>query len=106
MTTPAPRIPRTSGERPIAPDAKSAAEAIKEIEVITGSRVIAYISRRLLGPWDILPFHRLLAHIGHQDEISVIVQSRGGFPDDAFKLANVIHEFGRQNHVHSSVICE
>lgn len=96
MTTPVQRKPRTRSENPTASDSKTAAQAIEEIEGIIGSRVIAYVSRRLLGPWDVLPFHRILADIGHQEHISVIVQSRGGFPDDAYKLANVIHEFGDQ----------
>ena len=77
-----------------APNGKSAGEAIKEIEELTGHRVVAYVSRRSLGPWDILPFYRLLAGIGHQEDLSIIVQSSGGYPDDAFKLATVIHEFG------------
>ena len=93
-TTAAANRVKARGKRPIASDTWSSSEAIKEIEDITESRVIAYVSTRLLGPWDILPFHRLLAKIGHQENLSVIVQSRGGFPDDAFKLANVIHEFG------------
>lgn len=94
MTTGRNRRLRQRSTTQVASDAKSAAEAIKEIEAVTESRVIAYVATRSLGPWDILPFYRVLAKIGHQSELSVIVQSRGGFPDDAFKLANVIHEFG------------
>ena len=95
MVTPAaPKRPRQRSKRSVASNDNPTAEAIKAIEALTESRVIAYVSERSLGPWDILPFHRLLAKIGHQQKISVIVQSRGGFPDDAFKLANVIHEFG------------
>lgn len=87
---------RKPSKEPVASDARSPAQAIEAIEGVTGSRVIAYVSARILGPWDILPFHRLLARIGHQEELSVIVQSRGGYSDDAFKLANVIHEFGNR----------
>ena len=79
-----------------APNEQSAGDAIKEIEDLTGHRVVAYVSRRSLGPWDILPFYRLLAGIGYQEELSIIVQSPGGYPDDAFKLATVIHEFGER----------
>ena len=94
MTTNAQTRPRQRKTKPMASGPKTPADAIKELEPIVGSRVIAYVSQRTLGPWDIIPFYRLLAKIGHQDKLSVIVQSRGGFPDDAFKLANVIHEFG------------
>ena len=77
-----------------APREQSAGDAIKEIEEITSHRVVAYVSKRPLGPWDVLPFYRLLAKIGHQKDLSIIVQSSGGYPDDAYKLATVIHEFG------------
>ncbi len=93
VTTAVQRRARQRAKQLTASSTTSAAEAIREIENLTQSRAIVYVSGRMLGPWDILPFHRLLAKIGHQDKLSVIVQSRGGFPDDAFKLANVIHEF-------------
>ena len=77
-----------------APEEQSAGAAIKEIEDLVGHRVFAYVGRRSLGPWDIEPFYRVLSKIGRQDELSVIVESSGGYPDDAFKLATVLHEFG------------
>lgn len=93
-TTTTPKRARQRSKKPKTSDVNPTAQAIKDIEELTGSRVITYVSRRMLGPWDISPIHRLLANIGHQHKVSVIVQSEGGYPDDAFKLANVIHEFG------------
>jgi hypothetical protein len=75
------------------PAEKSASEAIKEIEPVADSRVIVYTSGRNIGYWDIPPLYRLLDKLGHQQRLSVILQSHGGFTDDAFKMANTIHEF-------------
>lgn len=72
---------------------KPAAQAIKELEECTGRRIIVYTSQRFLGPWDVPPLYSLLAKMGHQEKLSVVVQSHGGFQDDAFKMANVIREF-------------
>ncbi|MDE2839997.1 MAG: hypothetical protein OXM03_05155 [Chloroflexota bacterium] len=84
----------TTTEKQNQDEKKSAAQVIGEIEEITNSRVISFVGRRSLGTWDILPFHRVLAGISHQEQLSVIVQSLGEFSDDAFKLARVIREFG------------
>ena len=93
-------VPESPNEECGQPDREAAprpaSEAIQEIENLVDSRVLAYISKRSLGPWDILPAYQLLEEIGKQERITVIVQSRGGFPDDAFKLATVIREFGKQ----------
>ena len=75
------------------PVQKSATEAIREIETLQGGRVLVYTSGRSIAFWDIAPLYRLLAKMGHQSKLSIIIQSRGGFPDDAFKMANVIREF-------------
>ena len=75
------------------PTEKPASEAIREIEPITGGKVIVYTSGRYIGYWDIPPLYRLLDNLGHQKRLSVILQSRGGFTDAAFKMANIIHEF-------------
>ena len=71
---------------------KPAAQAIKEIEGIMRCRVIVYAARRSIGPWDVAPFYSLLEKLGHQDKLAIIIQSTGGFPDDAFKIAKVIRE--------------
>lgn len=73
--------------------AKPAAEAIKEIEAAIGCRIIVYVAQRSIGPWDVTPIYSLLEKLGHQNKLAVIIQSTGGFPDDAFKIANVIREF-------------
>lgn len=75
------------------PTEKSASEAIKEIESVVDSRIIVYTSGRYIGYWDIPPLYRVLDKLGHQKLLSVILQSHGGFADDAFKMANIIHEF-------------
>ena len=75
---------------------KPASEAIKEIEALIEERVIVYTSRRNIGFWDIPPLYRLLTNMGFQKNLSVIVQSQGGFIDDAFKIANIIHEFANE----------
>ena len=75
------------------PAEKLAAEAIKEIEPLASGRVLVYTSKRSLAFWDIPPLYALLEKMGHQEKLSVIIQSNGGFQDDAMKMANVIHEF-------------
>lgn len=78
---------------PQKPTEKPASEAIKEIEPIADGKVIVYTSGRYIGYWDIPPLYRLLEKLGPQKRLSIILQSRGGFSDDAFKMANIIHEF-------------
>ena len=75
-------------------ETKLPAEVIAEIENLVEGRVIVYVSYRSVGPWDITPFYESLAEIGHQENLSILIASSGGYPDDAFKLANLIHEFG------------
>jgi len=84
--------PKNKASQPVSPE-KPASQAIKEIEALIGNRAIIYISKRKLAFWDIPPFYRLLTRLGHQEKLSVILQSRGGFSDDAFKIGNMIHEF-------------
>jgi len=74
---------------------KPPAEAIKELES-EGSRVLVYTSARSIGPWDIPPLYKLMAQMGHQSKLSIIIKSTGGFSDDAFKMATVIHEFANE----------
>ena len=98
MTEAEPGAEADSGdpEEPQAAEAMRPAEALKQVEDLYGGRVIAYVSNVSLGPWDIPPFYRFLTQMGHQEKLSVLVQSEGGYADDAFKLANLIHEFGKQ----------
>jgi len=75
------------------PPAKPASKAIEEIESLVETRVIVYNSQRSLAFWDIPPFYSLLSKMGHQEKLSIILQSHGGYSEDAFKIANIIHEF-------------
>lgn len=87
-------VKKTVSEKPVTEGAKkTASQAIQEIEPLAGNKVMVYTSRRSLGPWDIPLMYKLLAEIGKQKRLAIILQSRGGFADDAYKMANVIREF-------------
>ncbi len=86
------RTPKSKDKQPESSE-KPASEAIKEIESHIKERVIVYNSRRSIGYWDIPPIYSLLSKLGHQEKLSIIIQSHGGYSDDAFKMANTIHEF-------------
>lgn len=90
-TPPKNREPKSEAPPPNS-SAKPAAQAIKEIEGMLGCRVVVYTAQRSIGPWDVPPFYSLLENLGHQGKLAIIVQSGGGFPDDAFKIATVIRE--------------
>ncbi len=72
---------------------KPASVAIAELQAMLQCRVVAYTARRSIGPWDVMPFYSILQRIGHQSKLAVAIQSTGGFPDDAFKIAQMIREF-------------
>lgn len=73
---------------------KTTSQAIKEIEVMLGNQtVIVYIQDLAIGPWDVIPIFSLLSEIGKVDTINLIIDCGGGYADDAYKIASVIHEF-------------
>ena len=71
---------------------KKAGEVIAEIENTRGHRLVAYVSIGSIGPWDILPLHELLSKLGHQEHLDFAIQSPGGYADDAYHMATVLHE--------------
>lgn len=71
---------------------KKASEVITEIENIRCHRLVVYVSRGSIGPWDILPLHTLLSKLGHQEHLDFAIQSPGGYADDAYHIATVLHE--------------
>ncbi len=76
---------------------KPASDVIKEIEdTFLNHRVLVYTAGRSIGFWDIPPMFRILEKLGKQKQLSIILQNRGGYMDDAFKMANVIHEFAEE----------
>lgn len=75
------------------PDTKEARDVIAEIEKMRGNRLVVYVSRGSIGPWDILPLHELLSKMGHQEHLDFLIQSGGGYVDDAYHMADVLHEF-------------
>lgn len=73
---------------------KTTSEAIADIEkALNNNRVIVYIADRSIGPWDVLPMFTQLSDIGKVSELNLILDSYGGFSDDAYKIADVLHEF-------------
>jgi membrane-bound ClpP family serine protease len=77
---------------------KSTAEAIGDIENALGNEpVVIYIADRSIGPWDVLPMFTQLSNkfsnTGKVNNLNLILDSGGGFPDDAYKIADIIHEF-------------
>lgn len=81
---------KTKAKAPI----KTTAEAIADVEkVLNDERVLVFIEDGLIGPWDVLPIFGLLAEVGKVSKLNVILDSSGGFADDAYKIATVLHEF-------------
>lgn len=72
---------------------REAGEVIAEIEQMRDHRAVVYISRGSIGPWDILPLNEILSKIGHQEHLDFVIQSRGGFADDAYHMADVLREY-------------
>jgi hypothetical protein len=70
------------------------AQAINNLEEFLGGEgILVYIQDSLIGPWDVMPIFRLLSEIGKTKRLNLILQSPGGYADDAYKIANLIHEF-------------
>lgn len=86
-------MPKKKKEITKQPDSKEAREVIAEIEKMREHRVVVYVSRGSIGPWDILPLQELLSKIGYQDQLDFLIQSGGGYADDAYNMACVLHEF-------------
>jgi hypothetical protein len=73
---------------------KTTGEAITELEeILDGQRLLVYIQDWVIGPWDVVPIFSLLSEIGKVNNLNLLIDSRGGYPDDAYKIADVIHEF-------------
>jgi hypothetical protein len=73
---------------------KTTAQAIGDIEKsLDNQTVLVYIQDASIGPWDVLPIFSLLAEIGKVETLNLVIDSNGGFSDDAYKIATVIHEF-------------
>lgn len=73
---------------------KSTAEAIRDIEKSLGNgRVLVYIQDWLIGPWDVMPIFNQLSSMGKVNNLTLILDSTGGYSDDAYKIAGIIHEF-------------
>lgn len=73
---------------------KSTSEVIRDIERALGNeRVVVYVQDFLIGPWDVMPMFTQLSHIGKVNNLNLILDCSGGYSDDAYKIADVIHEF-------------
>jgi hypothetical protein len=73
---------------------KTTGQAIAELEkALHDQRLLVYIQDWMIGPWDIPRIFGLLSGVGKVDNLNLIIDSRGGYPDDAYKIADVIHEF-------------
>lgn len=69
-------------------------QAIANLEgVLGGEPVLVYVQDSIIGPWDVMPIFSLLSEIGKVEKLNLILQSPGGYADDAYKIANLIHEF-------------
>lgn len=73
---------------------KARSQAISAIEqTLGGERVITYIARMSIGFWDVLPIYKLLVEVGRNNNLNLILDSTGGYSDDAYKIADIFHEF-------------
>lgn len=72
---------------------KTTSEAITDLETfLNGEHVLVYIQDASIGPWDVVPIFSSLAELGKISKLNLILDSIGGFADDAFKIANILHE--------------
>jgi len=91
MVNKQPRKPKNKKARP---QAKTTGQAIKDIEqALGGQPVLVYIQDIAIGPWDVMPIFSLLSEVGKVDTLNLIIDSDGGFADDAYKIASVLREY-------------
>jgi len=85
--------PRKRRKAPSEPTITTA-QAIDNLEeFLGGETILVYIQDLTIGPWDVMPIFSLLSEIGKVEKLNLILQSPGGYADDAYKIANLIHEF-------------
>lgn len=86
--------PKQEKPRKVKEDTKTTKQAIQDIEkALDNSRVIVFIEDLSIGPWNVMPIYSLLATIGKVDKLNLILDSSGGYADDAYKISGVLHEF-------------
>lgn len=86
--------PKQANPKKVKEDIKTTKQVIQDIEkALDNSRVIVYIEDLSIGPWDVMPIYSLLTTIGKVDKLNLILDSSGGYADDAYKIAGVLHEF-------------
>lgn len=85
---------RKTGKKKAHIPTKPASEAIRDIERSLGNgSVLIYIQDLAIGTWDVIPIFSQLSHLGKVSNLNLILDSIASYPDDAYKIANVMHEF-------------
>jgi len=76
----------------------SAEKLLSELEKIRGTTVIPllYSWNRLIAKPDVDEIYECLLQIGPQPKLDVIIFSRGGDPDQAYVIGNVLQHFAKE----------